>query len=83
MTVKKPGKGKTFSPAITRENRRKEGKTMTGKREKLYMINVYDCFGNLVDYFKTDNNRKHERHIMAKRFCACVYGYRYKIIRLA
>lgn len=56
---------------------------MKGKREKLYRINVYDFYGNIIDYFKTDNNRKSERRIMAKRFCACVYGYRYKIIRLA
>ena len=56
---------------------------MKGKREKLYRINVYDSFGNIIDYFKTDNSRKKERRIMAKRFCACVNGYKYKFFRLA
>ena len=55
---------------------------MTGKREKLYRINVYDFYGNIIDYFKTNNNRKRERRIMAKRFTDTVNGYKYKIFRL-
>ena len=56
---------------------------MARKQKKLYRINVYDIYGNIIDYFKTDNNRKRERRIMAERFTDTVNGYKYKIFRLA